>query len=116
MTFVDSVGHRVPASCFFWSSVQKFITTRQSAIGGTSWFFFGDRIMDTAVAVRGEFLTVDEVADRLRVGKRTVWRWVARGSMPQPLRFSTICVRWRIADIDRFIEEVARQREQPRSA
>jgi predicted DNA-binding transcriptional regulator AlpA len=63
-----------------------------------------------------EFLTVKEVAERLRVGTRTVWRWLALGHLPQPLRFSPLCVRWRMVDIDRFIDEAAQQREQPRPA
>ena len=63
-----------------------------------------------------EFLTVKEVAERLRVGTRTVWRWLALGHLPQPLRFSSLCVRWRMVDIDRFIDEAAQQREQPRPA
>jgi len=63
-----------------------------------------------------DLLTVNDVARRLKVGTRTVWRWLALGQLPQPLRFSAVCVRWRLADIDRFIEETAQQRDEPRPA
>jgi prophage regulatory protein len=63
-----------------------------------------------------DLLTVNDVARRLKVGTRTVWRWLALGHLPRPLRFSAVCVRWRLADIDRFIEETAQQRDEPRPA
>jgi prophage regulatory protein len=63
-----------------------------------------------------DLLTVNDVARRLKVGVRTVWRWLAQGRLPQPLRFTALCVRWRIADLNRFIEEHADRREESRPA
>lgn len=48
-------------------------------------------------------LTVREVADRLRVSSRQVWKLTSSGRMPAPVRLSR-SVRWRASDIDRFIE------------
>lgn len=39
-----------------------------------------------------QFLTTDEVADYLRVSRRTVWRWCEDGTLPA-FRFGRI---WRI--------------------
>ena len=57
-----------------------------------------------------DLLTVTDVARRLRVGTRTVWRWVAEKRLPQPLRFTAVCVRWLVVDVDRFIAERAENR------
>lgn len=53
-------------------------------------------------------LTVDEVAARLRVGTRTVWRWSKTGDIPAPVRFGKgrRVVRWNADDIENFLQEV----------
>ena len=40
------------------------------------------------------FLSADDVAGLLQTSKRTVWRMVASGALPQPFRFSRKLVRW----------------------
>jgi len=50
-------------------------------------------------------LTVKEVAARLRVGVRTVWRWTLTGQLPPPVRRGRI-VRWKVTDIERFVREL----------
>jgi excisionase family DNA binding protein len=54
-----------------------------------------------------DLLTAQEVAGRLSIGVRTLWRLVARGNMPQPVRFSRKLVRWKTADIDRYIQSLS---------
>jgi prophage regulatory protein len=56
-----------------------------------------------------ELLSVKEVASRLSVGPRTVWRWAAQGKLPRPLRLSKGCVRWWSTDVDRFLEALRRE-------
>ena len=51
---------------------------------------------------QGELLTVNEVAERLRVGRRTVYRWTDAGLMPRPLKLGSL-VRWRADELDRWI-------------
>ncbi len=55
-----------------------------------------------------ELLTAREVAARIRVSLRTVWRWTAAGDLPAPVR--TGCngriVRWKAEDIDQFIQHL----------
>ncbi len=53
-------------------------------------------------------LTVEEVAARLRVGTRTVWRWCKTGDIPAPLRLGKgrRVVRWNADDIEHFLQQV----------
>jgi excisionase family DNA binding protein len=53
-------------------------------------------------------LTVEEVAQRLHVCKRTVWRWSKTGEMPAPVRLgkSRRVVRWKAVEIDTFLEQI----------
>lgn len=60
-------------------------------------------------------LTVRDVAQRLRIGTRTVWKWTSTGHLPAPLRLgkSGRTVRWQATDIDRFLAELAPLRPTP---
>jgi prophage regulatory protein len=49
-------------------------------------------------------LTVGDVARRLRISRRTVWRWSAAGRLPAPLRLGPQCTRWRAAEIQRYVD------------
>jgi excisionase family DNA binding protein len=71
--------------------------------------FVGSR-MNSAPAVTGELLTVREVARRLALSERTVWRWAADGLLPAPLRLRPRSTRWRAADIQRYLEELTPRR------
>jgi excisionase family DNA binding protein len=53
-------------------------------------------------------LTVEEVAQRLHVCTRTIWRWSKSGDMPAPVRLgkSRRIVRWKAVEIDTFLEQV----------
>ena len=55
-----------------------------------------------------ELLTAREVAARIRVSIRTVWRWTAAGALPPPVRTggNGRIVRWKADDIDQFIEDL----------
>jgi excisionase family DNA binding protein len=50
-----------------------------------------------------DLLTSKQVARRLSVSVRTIWRLLERGTLPQPIRYSRKLVRWRTVDIDRFV-------------
>jgi excisionase family DNA binding protein len=49
-------------------------------------------------------IDVREVAKILGISTRSVWRLVAKGELPPPIRFGRT-VRWRTVDIDRCIED-----------
>lgn len=48
-------------------------------------------------------LTVRDVADLLAVHPRTIWRLVATGDIPAPIRLGSKAVRWRLADLERHL-------------
>ncbi len=44
-------------------------------------------------------LTILDVCHLLGISQRTAWLWVDLGKLPQPVRPSRRCVRWRRADL-----------------
>lgn len=50
-----------------------------------------------------ELLTAQDVAYRLNVSVRTVWRWRAEGKLPPPIRYSQRLIRWRASDIETYV-------------
>jgi excisionase family DNA binding protein len=54
-----------------------------------------------------DLLTARDVAQRLSIGVRTLWRLVAQGKLPQPIRYTRKLVRWRAMDIDRYIQSLS---------
>jgi len=56
-------------------------------------------------------LTVKAVANLLGVSVRLVWRLVAGGRFPQPIRLGARTVRWRARDIAEHIEALAAEGE-----
>ncbi len=51
-----------------------------------------------------ELMTSQQVAECLSVSVRTLWRLVAAGKFPQPVRYNRKLVRWKSADVTRYIE------------
>lgn len=56
-------------------------------------------------------LKVNEVAERLGVSSRQIWKLAASERLPAPVRLAR-SVRWRESDIARFIELGCPSREQ----
>lgn len=54
-----------------------------------------------------QLLTDFDIANLLKVSRRQVWKLLAMGRLPDPLRISR-SVRWRAADIDKWIENGCR--------
>ena len=54
-----------------------------------------------------ELLTSQQVAEKLSVSVRTVWRLVASGRFPQPVRYNRKLVRWKNSEVMRYIESLA---------
>jgi predicted DNA-binding transcriptional regulator AlpA len=54
-----------------------------------------------------DLLTVHDVARRLSISERTVWRWTALGLLPPPVHPHSRSTRWRAADIERYVEELS---------
>ena len=62
--------------------------------------------MFTRLKFDRDLLTPQEVADRLSVGVRTLWRMVERGEVPQPIRFNRKLIRWRLCDVVKYVERL----------
>lgn len=54
-----------------------------------------------------ELMTSQQVAERLSVSVRTLWRLVAAGKFPQPVRYNRKLVRWKTTDVSRYIETLS---------
>jgi excisionase family DNA binding protein len=54
-----------------------------------------------------DLMTSQQVADRLAVSVRTLWRLVQRGRFPQPIRYNRKLVRWKSTDVNRYIDTLA---------
>jgi excisionase family DNA binding protein len=61
-----------------------------------------------------DLLTKQEVARLLKVSVRTIERHVALGKLPQPIRLSQRCIRWRRQDFDDHLERLGRKPEAQR--
>jgi excisionase family DNA binding protein len=57
--------------------------------------------------VTADLLTSQQVADRLAVSVRTLWRLVAAGKVPQPVRYNRKLVRWKNSEVKRYIDALA---------
>jgi predicted DNA-binding transcriptional regulator AlpA len=60
---------------------------------------YQDRLLDVAV-----------LAERFNVSNRTIWRLVAQGALPPPVKIGR-CARWFLADITAFEQSLLRVRE-----
>jgi len=58
-----------------------------------------------------ELLTVKDLSQSLRISARQVWKLLSGGRLPEPVRLAR-SVRWRAADIARFIELGCPSREE----
>ncbi len=50
-------------------------------------------------------VTATQVAEMMVISKRTLWRLVEKKQFPQPIRYNRMLVRWRRADVEKYIAE-----------
>lgn len=60
--------------------------------------------------VPNRLLTVHETAQQLSLSTRTIWKLVATGDFPQPLRIGG-ARRWRESDLTRYVERLTAARD-----
>nr|WP_240906426.1 AlpA family phage regulatory protein [Komagataeibacter xylinus] len=53
-----------------------------------------------------QLLTAREVADRLRITTRTLYRKLERGGFPKPVRLGPQCVRWDEGDVRAWVDKM----------
>lgn len=51
-------------------------------------------------------MTPAEVAEKLKVNKRTLWRMAKQDGFPQPVRFNRKLVRWKAGDVQQYIDSL----------
>ena len=51
-----------------------------------------------------DLLTAQEVAGRLSISLRTLYRMVERGQFPPPIRRSRRWVRWKTTDVQHYLD------------
>lgn len=54
-----------------------------------------------------ELLKAWQVADRLAVSVRTLWRMLQRGTFPGPIRYSRKLVRWKTSEVTAWLDRQA---------
>ena len=52
-----------------------------------------------------ELLDAKELARRMSISVRTVWRLSGEGRLPRPVRLGDRIVRWRVSDVEAFLEK-----------
>jgi len=53
-------------------------------------------------------LKVSELAKFLGVAPSTIYRWLDNGKLPQPYEIGDAAVRWRMSEINQWLEESRR--------
>ena len=53
-----------------------------------------------------DLMTSQQVANRLAVSIRTLWRLVRAGKVPQPVRYNRKLVRWKTDELARHIQSL----------
>ena len=51
--------------------------------------------------IENTYVSVTQLARRYSVDRSTIWRWVQRGTLPQPVRLSEQTTRWKLDEIER---------------
>ena len=46
------------------------------------------------------FFRDNEVADRYKISRPTIWRWVKQGKFPRPIKLAGGSSRWKLSDLE----------------
>lgn len=56
--------------------------------------------------MQNEYMTATDVAAFLSVTRVTVYRMIRRGQLPEPVRLSTRCSRWRRSSVEAAVARI----------
>ena len=59
--------------------------------------------------MKTELLNVIAVSKILGISTRKIWLMLAEKKLPEPLRLGARTVRWRLCDIEKFLEDLAQK-------
>ncbi len=62
-----------------------------------------------------EMLTSADIMRMFKVARSTLWYWVRRGVLPQPIRFSPTCIRWRRDEVEAALQKLQDKAKAPTS-
>ncbi|WP_046080097.1 helix-turn-helix transcriptional regulator [Halomonas sp. HG01] len=51
------------------------------------------------------YLTVKQLATRYSASVPTIWRWARETDFPKPIKLTSNCTRWRLADLEKWEAE-----------
>ncbi|RIV87994.1 helix-turn-helix transcriptional regulator [Aurantiacibacter zhengii] len=51
-------------------------------------------------------IRIREVQHRVGLGRSTIYRWMAEGKFPKPVRLGSYAVAWNDADIENWVKEL----------
>jgi prophage regulatory protein len=54
-------------------------------------------------------VSVKQAGQMIDTHPTTIWRWVKMGLFPKPLKIGPSCTRWRLEDLEAWIEKKAMQ-------
>ena len=57
--------------------------------------------------MQNDYMTATEVANFLKVTRVTIYRMIRRGQLPQPVRLSTRCSRWKRSSVEAAMAAIA---------
>lgn len=55
------------------------------------------------------FVTDNDLAERYKVSRVTVWRWARQGRLPAPIKLAPATTRWRLSEIEKWETERAQE-------
>ena len=58
-----------------------------------------------------DLLTRSQVEERLQCGTSHLYALMRRGDFPRPLKISSRCVRWRVVDVDAYLDRLTAERD-----
>lgn len=61
--------------------------------------------MTSQINQQNSFLRIEQVMERIQLGRSWIWAAVKRGAFPAPKRLSTRCTRWDSAAVDHWIAQ-----------
>lgn len=53
------------------------------------------------------FLCINDITDRFKISKATVWAWTKEGKFPKPIKLGAGVTRWVEKDISDWVESKA---------
>jgi predicted DNA-binding transcriptional regulator AlpA len=56
-----------------------------------------------------QLLKAEEVAEMLRISMRMFWNLSKQQHFPRPIRISSRCARWRLTDMEAYLDSLDRQ-------